>query len=472
MITLDQITAWATSGESDVLEFKKSTAEKDRACRTLCAFANGRGGRVLFGVTPAGRIVGQTVSDHTLEELAQDFQEFEPPLFPTIERVAVDGGREVLVLSVIRSEHLPVTYRTVAYERVLNTTRMMPRETMQGLLMEDLHATQRWENQPADGWDVSKLDQHELELTLEESIRRGRVEDPGTRNPLEILRGLGLLVNEGQVSRAAVVLFCTGEVPLPDYPQLLLKVARFKGTTRDEFLDNRQFHGNAFSLMRRAERFLIDSLPVAGRIIQGRMEREDTPLLPVEALREALANAFVHRDYSIGGGSVGIAFFDDRLEIISIGDLHFGLTPEALFRDHESKPWNPMIAHAFYRRGIIETWGRGTLKIARLMRDRGLEPPIVTVNEGAVVLTFPFPTLEKTPDETLEKTETPVKTREKTDEGIIRLLRERQELTIAELAEQLKKSDSAIERAVRRLRLTGRLVRIGPDKGGYWKVLD
>lgn len=226
MITLDQITAWATSGESDVLEFKKSTAEKDRACRTLCAFANGRGGRVLFGVTPAGRIVGQTVSDHTLEELAQDFQEFEPPLFPTIERVAVDGGREVLVLSVIRSEHLPVTYRTVAYERVLNTTRMMPRETMQGLLMEDLHATQRWENQPADGWDVSKLDQHELELTLEESIRRGRVEDPGTRNPLEILRGLGLLVNEGQVSRAAVVLFCTGEVPLPDYPQLLLKVAR------------------------------------------------------------------------------------------------------------------------------------------------------------------------------------------------------------------------------------------------------
>lgn len=97
---------------------------------------------------------------------------------------------------------------------------------------------------------------------------------------------------------------------------------------------------------------------------------------------------------------------------------------------------------------------------------------------SALISTFcffkviPFPTLEKTPDETLEKTETPVKTREKTDEGIIRLLRERQELTIAELAEQLKKSDSAIERAVRRLRLTGRLVRIGPDKGGHWKVLD
>jgi ATP-dependent DNA helicase RecG len=206
-----------------------------------------------------------------------------------------------------------------------------------------MHATERGENRPVDGWDVSQLDRREMVLTLEESIRRGRMDDPGTREPLEILRGLGLLVDGEKLSRAAVVLFCKDEEQLPDFPQLQLKVARFKGVTRDEFLDNRQFHGNAFTLMRRAERFLIESLPVAGRIVPGRMEREDTPLLPVEALREALANAFVHRDYAIGGGSVGVALYDDRLEIISIGDLHFGLTPEALFREHESKPWNPMI---------------------------------------------------------------------------------------------------------------------------------
>lgn len=90
---LDQIAAWAAAGESTTLEFKKSTAEKDRACRTLCAFANGQGGRVLFGVTPAGKVVGQAISDRTLEELAQEFQGFEPPLFPAVERVAVDGGR-------------------------------------------------------------------------------------------------------------------------------------------------------------------------------------------------------------------------------------------------------------------------------------------------------------------------------------------------------------------------------------------
>ncbi|MFN0057896.1 MAG: helix-turn-helix domain-containing protein [Planctomycetota bacterium] len=303
-MTLDQVATLAAFGESETLEFKKSTAEKERACRTLCAFANGQGGRLLFGVTPTGRVVGQIVADRTLEDLAQEFRGFEPPMFPIVERVGIDGGGEVLIVTVARSARAPVAFRGVAYERVLNTTRSMPRETYQRLLLEEMHAVERWENRLAVGWDVSRLDNREMILTIEESIRRGRVDDPGTREPLEILRGLGLLVENNRVSRAAVVLFCRDEDPLPDFPQLLLKVARFKGVYRDEFIDNRQFYGNAFALLRRAERFLIESLPIAGRIIPGRMEREDTPLLPIEALREALANAFVHRDYSIGGGSV------------------------------------------------------------------------------------------------------------------------------------------------------------------------
>lgn len=158
----------------------------------------------------------------------------------------------------------------------------MPRDVQQRLLVEELHAIQRWENQPAQGWTVAQLDTREMEQTLNEAIRRRRCEDPGTREPMDILRGLNLLTGDGQLSRAAVALFCKEDEPGPDFPQLLLKVARFKGTTRDEFLDNRQFSGNAFALMRKAERFLIELLPIAGRIIPGQMAREDTPLFPVE----------------------------------------------------------------------------------------------------------------------------------------------------------------------------------------------
>ena len=465
-MNLNVLATMVAAGESETLEFKKSTAEKDRACRTLCAFANGRGGRVLFGVTPAGKAVGQVVNDRTLEELAQDFQGFDPPVFPSIERVPVEAGREVLVASVARAARVPVAFRGVAYERVLNTTRTMPRATYQRLLLEEMHAIERWENRAAEGWDVARLDRREMVLTLEESIRRGRLDDPGTREPLEILRGLGLLVEGDRLSRAAVVLFCKDE-ELPDFPQLMLKVARFRGATRDEFLDNRQFHGNAFALMRHAERFLIDSLPVAGRIVPGRMEREDTPLLPVEALREALANAFVHRDYAIGGGSVSLALYDDRLEIISIGDLQFGLTPAALFREHKSKPWNPMIARTFYRRGLIEAWGRGTLKIASLMREAGLAPPEVAVREGAVVVTFTMPV--RAPGKTPGKT--PGKSPGKTPAAILDLLAATPELSVPEIAERLAKSESAIHRAIRALRESGRLGRVGPAKGGHWKVM-
>ena len=468
------------AGESLPLELKKSTAEKDRACRSLCALANGQGGQVVFGVTPGGKVVGQKVTDRTLEELAQEFQGFEPPLLPHLQRVPVtegdEAGLEVLVVQVERAAQPPVSFRGVPYERVLNTTRVMPRATYQRLLIESMHATNRWEMQAAEGCGIDTLDPRELVVTIEESIRRGRMEDPGTRDPMGLLRGLGLLVHGDQISRAAIALFCRDDHAIPEFPQFNLRVARFKGTTRDEFLDNRQYAGNAFAPMRRAERFLIDWMPVAGRIVPGQMARIDTPALPVEAVREALANAFIHRDYASAAGSVAVALYDDRLEVISPGELHFGLTPAMLFQPHESKPWNPWIAKVFHRRGIIETWGRGTLKIASLMQAAGLPVPTLQERTESVVMTFVLPdamvrfrkigTLEETPGKALGKT------LGKTPDLILNRLRETPGASIPELAQQLDKSGSAVERAIRKLRAEGKLVRIGPAKGGHWEVIE
>lgn len=139
-------------------------------------------------------------------------------------------------------------------------------------------------------------------------------------------------------------------------------------------IDNRQFHGNAFSLLSHAERFLRDSLPIAARFEPDRFQRIDEPLYPPLAMREALANALCHRDYTIHGGSIGVAIYADRLEITSPGPLHFGITPENLFELHESKPWNPLIAHTFYRRGIIEQWGGGIRKMVELVNEAELPP--------------------------------------------------------------------------------------------------
>lgn len=386
-MTPDQIATWAAAGESETLELKRSTGERREAARAACAMLNTRGGRVLIGVDQNGQPVGQQVSDRTLEEVAQELGEIDPPAFPSLERVPLPNGREVLVITVSVGSNRPYSHHGKACVRVGNTNRAMSRDEYNRMLLERVHGEQRWENQPASGWSVADLGAAEIRRTVEEAIRRGRVEDPGTREPEDLLRGMGL-IKDGVVLRAALVLFGRSEKLPAELPQCLLRVARFAGVDKTEFIDNRQFRGNVFELLLAAERFLLEHVPVAGRVVPGHLDRIDEPLYPPLAVREALANAFCHRDYSIGGGSVGIALYDDRLEVTSSGSLHFGLTPEALFGPHESLPWNPLIASVFYRRGIIEAWGRGTLKMAELAVSAGLPHPEIEDAGGCVTVRF------------------------------------------------------------------------------------
>ena len=214
-------------------------------------------------------------------------------------------------------------YQGVAYRRVGNTTLALSSDEYNRMLFERMHSERRWENQPATGWSIDDLDVSEIRRTVAEAVRRGRLEDPGTQDPIEMLRGLGLY-RDGILWRAAVVLFGKAERIEFEMPQCLLRVARFRGVDRSDFLDNRQFHGNAFALLANAERFLRETLPIAGRFESGRFDRIDEPLYPPLATRESLANALCHRDYSIGGGSVGVAVYDDRLEVTSSGTFISG----------------------------------------------------------------------------------------------------------------------------------------------------
>jgi ATP-dependent DNA helicase RecG len=270
----------------------------------------------------------------------------------------MDSGFQVIAVQVPAGANRPYSYKGQSYRRVGDTNQKMSRDEYTRMLVERVHGERRWETEPVKNWGIADLEISEITRTVDEAIRRGRLEDPGTREPKELLRGFGL-VRDDSLSRAAVVLFGKQKRLEEQFPQCLLRVAKFQGTDKSEFLDNRQFYGNAFELLLKAEQFLKENLPIAGRIVPGLFERIDEPIYPPVALREALANAFCHRDYSIGGGSVAVAIYQDRLEITSAGSLHFGLTPEKLFLPHESQPWNPLIARVFHRRGIIESWGAG-----------------------------------------------------------------------------------------------------------------
>ncbi|MGI8554177.1 MAG: AlbA family DNA-binding domain-containing protein, partial [Dehalococcoidia bacterium] len=121
-MTPDQVATWAASGESEIVEFKRSTGERREGARALCSMLNHRGGRVLFGVEPDGRVIGQQVGNQTLEDVAQEMQEVDPPAFPSIDRVDLANGRAVLVVTVSTGQNRPYSYRGQAYRRVGNTS--------------------------------------------------------------------------------------------------------------------------------------------------------------------------------------------------------------------------------------------------------------------------------------------------------------------------------------------------------------
>ena len=248
----------------------------------------------------------------------------------------------------------------------------MPLDRFQTLLLERAHSRRRWENETAAGYAQDDLDDEEVSRTVRAGIESGRLRESSSTDIDDVLERLGLR-KEGALLNAAVVLF--GTRLLPEYTQCQLRMARFRGVDKSEFLDQRQLDGHAFHLLDEAMFFLRRHLPVAGRVQPGLFERKDEPLFPVEALREALVNAFCHRDYSRPGGAVSLGIYDDRLEIWSDGTLPFGIVPEDLKKEHPSRPRNPLIADAFYRRGLIERWGRGTQKIVELCVRAGHPEP-------------------------------------------------------------------------------------------------
>ena len=366
---MKRLSAMVAEGEGPALEFKRSTGELKETMQTLCAFLNGVGGTVLVGVRPNGAIEGQEVSEQTLRDIAQAADRFEPPTDFALERMHVGSGREVLAVSVeSRPDVGPFTYDARPYERVQSTTRKMPQAKYEERLLNRAYYRRRWENEPAEGLTLKDLDRKEILRTRELAIQQNRISVDTSRDIGEILDRLRLRVS-GVLTQAARVLY--GKEFLPDYPQCLLKMGRFRGTEiTGEIVDNRQEYMNAFAMVREGMAFLERTMPLGARFPTGQIFREDRFPVPLDALREILLNAVMHRDYSDYSGYVAVVVFDDRIEIRSYGRLPSGITVKKLSGKHDSKPVNPLIAGAFHRTGAVEVWGRGTNRVIEMCRQR------------------------------------------------------------------------------------------------------
>ncbi len=193
-------------GESETLELKRSTAELKRAGETLCAFLNGEGGKVLIGVAPDGKLVGQEVADITLRDIAAMLGRFEPPARVEMSRVDVENGRQVIVLEAVPSRQFaPFVFESKPYKRVGSTTTVMSQEEYARVLLDRNHSQHRWENQPAVGVRLEDLDREEILRTRAAAIEQRRLSAGTSMDASDILDRLGLRI-DGQVTQAAQML--------------------------------------------------------------------------------------------------------------------------------------------------------------------------------------------------------------------------------------------------------------------------
>ena len=189
---LDRVSVEALlkGGETETVEFKKSTAEHERALETVCGMANQRGVVVLFGVAPDGRVPGQQVSERTLERLAQALDDIRPQPSYTLQQVLIDGDRKVLAIAVDRGTDRPYRHRGVAYIRVGAVTKALSEECAQQITVETRHASNRWETEVSP-LTIDMLDEVEIVAAVRDGVQLGRIPPlatGGSTQPANALR--------------------------------------------------------------------------------------------------------------------------------------------------------------------------------------------------------------------------------------------------------------------------------------------
>ena len=374
--------------EGGKVEFKLTTGQLERGMETLCAFLNGEGGTVLFGVADNGKIIGQEVSDKTKREIAEAISRLEPVASIQISYVPLpDDGKKIIALHVedTRMER-PFTYKSRPYMRVESTTVAMPQSVYNQLLLYRDGVKHRWESLPNKDLKLSDMDKEEIIKTVRMGIECGRLPESTGSDIGRILEKFELM-EDGVLNHAAAILFANREM-LKEYPQCLLRLARFKGTDKSEFMDSQRINGNIFRLLDAAMSFLFKHLSLSGRI-EG-LERKEQLSIPYKAVREAVLNSLAHRSYREAGGSVSIAIFDDRVEIENPGSLPPGWSVEKLVSEHNSAPQNPLIANVLYKRKFLESWGRGIKLIMDECRKAGLPAPQYQTDATGVKLIFTY----------------------------------------------------------------------------------
>ena len=468
------------SGESINIEYKVEMPKKsEKYMKTVVAFANGRGGRIVFGVDDKTlNIVGMNPDTifQTMDSITNAISDScEPKIYPDVTLQSIDD-KTIIVVEIHPGPMRPYYIKNKGlvdgtYVRVAGTSRHAEGYMLKELILEGQN--RYFDNEPCEYLEINEDDIKDLcdkmkKIAIENTWNdeeKAAIRDV-TKN---ILITWGILKEDnGKIIPTNAYALLTGKMQI----QPAIQCAVFKGKTRAYFVDRREFSGPIQYQVQLAFQYVLEKINM-GMQIKG-IYRQDVYELPINSVRELIANAVAHRNY-LEPGNIQVAIFDDRLEVTSPGMLLNTVSIKKMIEGY-SRLRNPAIANAFAYMKIIEKWGTGIPRILRECKEYGLKKPELIDFDGDFRVNMYRREEKSKTTQTTTQTTTQITTQTtikltKNDHEILQVIQNNPALSQKEIAMELGWTVDRVKYYLNKMKKQEAIRRIGSSHKGYWKLL-
>lgn len=465
-------------GESSHLEFKREIPErKESFLKTVSAFSNTSGGKIIFGIDDKTlEVVGIEgdvfkLMDSVINSISDNI---EPLISPNINVESIEN-KTVIVLEIFPTNHTPCYLKSKGKEngtfiRIGATSRIADFYSLRELELNGIRSSfdsQKCVNLMNDKNHFNSEITQKLCSEIQQRIEKAGVQNVKVNE--QTLEGLGVLKNiNGELAPTNAYALLTLS-DFYDFSRCSIRCASFKGTHKAIFLDKLDCSGAIFEQVEQALNFVLKNLKVGIKFVG--VQGIDDFEIPVNALREAIVNAVVHRNYMIEEPTQ-IAVYDDRVEIISPGRLVSGLSLESALNG-KSVARNPILAKAFRLMKLMEEWGSGFKRINQECENASINLPRFQENELDCSIVFERKYENKVSDEEKSSVKNdPINDLINDPINLFDLIKQNPNGSYEDYAQGLEISPATVKRKIAELKAEGKIIREGANKNGKWKICD
>jgi ATP-dependent DNA helicase RecG len=362
--------------EQQNIEYKESW--RDEYLKWICGFANANGGKIFIGIDDNGKVTGLPDYKKLMEDIPNKVVSH---LGLVVDINLRAKAKKHYIEIAVKPSEVAISYHGVYHYRSGSTKQELKGIALQEFLLKKMGRS--WDDMPLAGATLKDIDEKSIQRFIEKALEKKRISlDATQENTKSLLESLHLVNEKGKLKCAALLLF--GKDPLKYFTHAYFKIGRFGQTDHDlKFQDI--IEGNIFEM---ADKFIqiLQSKYLISPIHYEGIERKEELEYPESALREAILNSIVHKNYA--GTTIQLSVYDDKLILWNPGSLPQELSIEQLKKKHASYPRNKNIADIFFKAGYIEAWGRGTNKIVDAFNAVGLPEPEFVEHAGGIQTIF------------------------------------------------------------------------------------